>query len=210
MEMREIYKNDSGLTISVDTETGKGKISKGGRSQDFNLPLNFKSEYPLPKFALDMVRKAGKNPADYFWGGYVMTTEAKPAFDAALDEYRSNHIKARESRENALELAVPGLAKLRAARANEARYREEFDQMMEDEGNDGVNPPVKPAVSSSDIAAQYPRAALYLKAESYSYATNDRKASAGAKAVRLLTEGGSEDDAKEILDNWLPASAYTD
>ncbi len=210
MAMREIYKADSGLAISVDTETGKARISKAGRAQDFSLPLNFKSEYPLPKFAADMVREAGRNPADYFWGGYAMTREAKPAFDAALAEYRANYIAAREARENSLALAVPGLASLRAARADEARYRAEFERMMEDEYNDGVNPPAKPAVSSSDLAAQYPRAALYLKAESYSCASNHHKAAAGSKAMQLLAEGGSDDDARTVMDNWLPASAYTD
>jgi len=210
MAMREIYRADSGLAISVDIETGKARISKDSRSQDFSLPLNFKSEYPLPEFAAGMVRRAGKNPTDYFWGGYAMTREAQPAFDAALAEYRANYIKAREARENSLELAVPGLASLRAARADEARYREEFERMMEDEGNDGVNPPTKPAVSSSDLAAQYPRAALYLKAESYSCASNDRKASAGSKAAAILANGGSEDEARAVLDNWLPDSAMWD
>jgi len=210
MAMREIFRDLAGLTIEVDTDAGKARISKAGRTQDFDFPLNFKSDYPLPKFAVDMVRKAGKDPVDYFWGGYVMAIGAKPAFDEALAEYRDNYIAARNHREDALELAVPGLAKLRATRADEARYREEFERMMKDEGNDGVNPPTKPAVSSSDLAAQFPRAALYLKAESYSCASNHHKASAGSKAVAILAEGGSEDEARAVLDNWLPESAYWD
>lgn len=113
-------------------------------------------------------------------------------------------------RENSLELAVPGLEQLREAREDGMRYREECNRMMEDESNDGVNPPAKPVVSSSDLAAQYPRAALYLKAESYSCASNDRKSSAGTKAMRILAEGGSEDEAQAVLDNWLPESALWD
>jgi len=84
---------------------------------------------------------------------------------------------------------VPGLEILENARNAEHQYMEDFNAMMDDEQNDGVNPPSKPTVKSSDIAAQYPIAAAYLKAQSYEYASHFTKSAAGRKAKNAISEG---------------------
>lgn len=105
---------------------------------------------------------------------------------------------------------VPGLDALRSAYNVEEGYDRAFTAMMEDEDNDGVRPPRKPATDAAALAAQYPRAALYLKADAYSCAAHDCKASAGRKAMDLLASGGTIEQAEHILANWLPASAQWD
>ena len=57
---------------------------------------------------------------------------------------------------------------------------------------------------------RYPRAALYLKCKEFGLASNHNKAIAGEKAETLLLQGGKSFDVTEILDNWLPASAWYD
>lgn len=108
-----------------------------------------------------------------------------------------------EAEEVRLEKLFPGLRLLRAAHQGEAAYLAAFDRMMANEQNDGVNPPARPAVNTDDLSAQYPRAALYIKAESFTGAANDRKAAAGEKAKALLEVGGSEEEVNSILNNWL-------
>lgn len=105
--------------------------------------------------------------------------------------------------EDRLEQLFPGLTLLKAAHQSEEAYLDAFNRMMEDEQNDGVNPPKAPALDTDELSAQYPRAALYLKADGYTLAANDKKSSAGTKAKRLLEMGGSEADAESILKNWV-------
>ena len=108
-----------------------------------------------------------------------------------------------EAEEAALEAAVPGVTELRAAIHAMHSYQEDFAAAMEDEMRDGVNMPVAPRADIDALAAQYPRANLYLKAEGYADASHYAKASAGRKAMTLLREGGTIEEAAAILDSWL-------
>lgn len=113
----------------------------------------------------------------------------------------------------AAELAanVPGLNELRKARDaaynDEHRYSHQMDRMMDDEQNDGVNPPTPINQSlraiANDLAKQYPRAAIYLKAEGYTLASNFKKYGAGKDAMEIIATGGSIEDAQATLNNWI-------
>lgn len=116
----------------------------------------------------------------------------------------------RKAREAELEAKYPGITELRKAYSEQVYYQEQFQRAMEDEYNDGVKMPTRPKVNIDELCAKYPRAAVYLKADSYSDAANYDKANAGDKAKALLDDGGSIDEAQKILDNWLPDSAYWD
>lgn len=106
---------------------------------------------------------------------------------------------------------VPGLNELRKARDaaynDEHRYSHQMDRMMDDEQNDGVNPPTPINQSlraiANDLAKQYPRAAMYLRAEGYTLASNYRKYGAGKDAMEIIATGGSIEDAQATLDNWI-------
>jgi hypothetical protein len=113
-----------------------------------------------------------------------------------------------QAHQEALQVQFPGLAALQAAREDEDRYHEEFEQMMEDEGNDGARPPRPVQVAYKDLVPQYPRAALYLRAKGFQQGANYDRMAAGTKAVKLLEAGGSESEAEAILNNWLPATAW--
>lgn len=112
--------------------------------------------------------------------------------------------------EEEMERKYPGITELKKAYSEHYYYQEQFQRAMEDEYNDGVNMPRRPTSNIDDLCAKYPRAAMYLKADSYSCAENYNKANAGDRAKALLDRGGSIEDAQKILDNWLPENAYWD
>ncbi len=113
---------------------------------------------------------------------------------------------------------LEGLNELRTAQDiaynEEHRYNSEFEAMMSDDGNDGTNPPAplneQLRQNANVLAAQYPRAAMYLRAENYSYSNSVYQYSAGIKAMELIANGGSLDEARDILNNWLPKEAIWD
>lgn len=57
---------------------------------------------------------------------------------------------------------VPGIDELLTAINDAQDYREAFEGMMEDEGNDGVRPPARPTISVDEARKLYPVAAAYL------------------------------------------------
>jgi len=108
---------------------------------------------------------------------------------------------------------VLGLAELEAAKDaahNErVRYNLAMQAMMDSE--DGIAPKALDETiiaNAKTLAAQYPRAAMYLRAKAYTHASNDRKYSAGKQAMALIASGGDLSDAQDILDNWSPG--FTD
>jgi hypothetical protein len=102
----------------------------------------------------------------------------------------------KEEKERLLKLNVPGLDILREAYRDIERYNEEFNQMMDNEYNDGVNPPAPIKSDIETLKAQYPRAAAYLKAEKWEMSSNYEKSDAGQKAKDAIVVGG---DIDEIL-----------
>ncbi len=111
----------------------------------------------------------------------------------------------RAERHKKLLVLVPGLDEVRAARADEQRYHDQFQRMMDDENNDGVNPPRPVRESAESVAQRYPIAARYMLAESYSYANHYAKAGAGTRAVKRIEAGeDSEIVIREMEDMcWL-------
>lgn len=113
---------------------------------------------------------------------------------AALLAEEAEERETAERRQN-LRDAIPGLKELEAAKEEQAAYREAFARAV-DSGN-GIYP-AKPQSDPAELSTQYPMAAAMLRAESYSYAANYRKASAGRKAVERILDG--EDWEKVISD----------
>ena len=125
-----------------------------------------------------------------YYSGYVINREVAEASMAAAAEHREN-------KKQKLLVAVPGLEELRAAKNADAEYLDAFDHMMDDEYNDGVNPPRKPSVDSAAVARKYPVAAAYLKAESWEYASHHAKVAAGKTAKQRIVAG---EDYKIVID----------
>ena len=102
--------------------------------------------------------------------------------------------------------AIPGLAEIQAAKQDLDRWNEEWEKSFDDVGGLGVRP--KPEYDFAAMNAKYPRAAAYLKAESYSHAAHDVKASAGQEALEKIINGEDYEEALKVMeDEW---SAYCD
>ena len=104
---------------------------------------------------------------------------------AEQEEQKQAAYKIREAKIAAIE----GLTELQNAINAELSYSKAFNRMMEDEYNDGVNPPSKPKNSSTELKQKYPRAAAYIKAENWKYANHYAKSAAGSKAVERIING---------------------
>lgn len=128
----------------------------------------------------------------------IKLVKAHPAemkeIKAALLAEEAEERETAERRRN-LRDAIPGLKELEAAKAEQAAYREAFARAVD--SGDGIYP-TKPKSDPEELSARYPMAAAMLRAESYSRASNDRKASAGRKAVERILDG--EDWEKVIGD----------
>jgi len=127
----------------------------------------------------------------------------KPDLQAAVEAAEEADRQAKRAATEQLAKNVPGLKELRTAIDAEVEYRDRFREMMEDGDNDGVNPPRSPETNVGELQAQYPRAALYLRAEGYTRASHWAKAKAGREAMAILADGRATEEAKSKLDNWL-------
>ena len=129
-------------------------------------------------------------------------TAAKPEIVAILTAEKKAKETARKAREAGI-AAIPGLELLRSTLNAKEGYRHALTEAMENEENDGVRLPARPTTDPAALAAQYPLAALWLRAEDYLCASNWRKLTAGQTAQTLIL-GGEIEKARETLENWLP------
>jgi len=154
------------------------------------------------------IGRDGKVRGNYRGGGEKMVhfrkenifvrIAGKPDIEAQVAVIEEEERKARKE----FEVNVHGLEILIAASHDEERYREEFEAMMADENNDGARPPKGVLVSYKDVALEYPRAAVYHRAERYYNARNDVKSSAGRRAMAIIASGGAIEDAEKVLAFW--------
>ena len=101
---------------------------------------------------------------------------------------------------------IPGLVELEAALAAAQEEERAYRLAMESESE--TFPTDARRQAANELATQHPQAAMYIKAQAYTYASNDRKYSAGKQAMALIASGGDLSDAQDILDNWSPG--FTD
>lgn len=138
------------------------------------------------------------------------------------EEHSARQDKVREEAARLLESQIPGLLEMRELKRRAIiesdRYLTQFNRMMKDENNDGVNPPKPEDISISELMSEMsksnPRAALYLKAErqaqgTTSYSATSGQMKGGMDAMQILRAGGSIEDAEKALgfrfktDNWI-------
>lgn len=138
----------------------------------------------------------------------VVKTPGRPDLIAAVADQRA-------AKAAAFEAAIPGITEIlplsRKVGNDRARYTEQFNRMMEDEGNDGARPPkltdeAREKLLEEKLEAN-PRAAQYLRALSFEDASNYMKAAAGAKAKAMLLAGEPTDKAQAEMDDWTGEKA---
>ena len=174
-----------------------GKTVTGGVPK--KMPINGKIEIVV-EFAEKIQGK-----------GILARISDKPKLAAEVDRYYAEISAINKKLKDDLEAAVPGLEILRNLKKDAIReadrFHDEFNRMMEDEENDGANPPdpenFNYAKFYNELAAKYARAALYLKAESQSastaWADNTGKGMAAIQCRKIIAEGGSIEDAEKAL-----------
>jgi len=119
---------------------------------------------------------------------------------------------ARKAEADRIEAAIPGVNEMRTlarqAEGEADRIHREFNRMMADGNNDGVNPPRPEDRSFADRLAELrksnPRASLYLRAErqaqgSTSYSATSGAMKGGSDAMAILLAGGSLEEAEKAL-----------
>lgn len=90
---------------------------------------------------------------------------------------------------------IEGYRELKAAYSDVERYHRQFNKMMDDEYNDGANPPKPVKADPEEIARKYLKMEGWANSSSAT-STGFAKSQAGEKAVKRLVEG---DDIEEVL-----------
>lgn len=139
---------------------------------------------------LAMQNSIAKNPEDF-----AFVKSHKDEIIAFIRKEEETKKKAFEEYQAKIK-AIEGLDEIRNALADTEDWRNEFNASFSDVGGLGVRP--KPQYDFKAMYAKYPRARAFLKAESYEYASNYAKSSAGRKAKERIING--EDYAKAIED----------
>ncbi len=106
-----------------------------------------------------------------------------------------------------LDQNVPGLNEVHAAQ--EAAYTGQARYTGQEIGYDEYSGPPRPIrnklrLRADELEREFPRAAVYLRAQEYAHAGNQHKRAAGNDALELIESGGNLDEAEAILNNWLP------
>ncbi len=107
-------------------------------------------------------------------------------------------INQKNAEKAAYEKNVPGLDELRTAITHDESQRNLFKRSVySGSGRLSGNPSSETA---SSVAKRYPRAAAYIKAESYFYSANDVKSSLGKEAMNAIASGKSESAAIKTME----------
>lgn len=113
---------------------------------------------------------------------------AKPEILAVLMAEREAEERADQEHQEKIN-SIPGLAEIKAARKDLAKWNQEFQASFESECGGGVGVRPKPQYDLAALYAKYPRAKAYLLADQYANSENYAKAKAGEKAVRAIMNG---------------------
>lgn len=129
----------------------------------------------------------------------------KPEILAYFTEKREAEKRAAEAREAKI-AAIEGLAEIKAAYADLAKWQREFEASFEsDAGGFGVRP--KPQYDIEGMLARYPQAAAYLKAEEEAEKSNYELSAIGRRALEAVINGDWE-KAMETMQAEI--KAFTD
>lgn len=128
-------------------------------------------------------------------GNWDAIVASKPEIIEILTDDADAQRRATAKRQAKID-AIPGLSEIRAAMADLAAWRAEFERSFDDCGGLGVRP--RPQYDMDALYKAYPRAAAYLEAESMANASHYAKAAAGQRALERIING--EDAAAALSD----------
>ena len=116
-----------------------------------------------------------------------MRLDTRPQVAAIMDAENKR-------RDNIFATRYPGIYELVDALSANSDADQQFTRMMEDESNDGVNPPAYPRLTREQARDKYPIAAAYLTIVKYansdpSSQTGYERRCAGERAIEMLESG---------------------
>lgn len=180
------------ITLTADTITAEVSISPFGKFTTAAEISPLKGQFAL----------LGKVPT----GENLFITIPENVIEDIIE--KRQHLK-----QNQEERLFPGITNLRELKRKWDDAWEKREKALED--NNGL--PGQKFIDEQSIyekleeaRSRHPRAALALTAESYIGAGHIDKSIAGDKALELLKNGGSMEEAQLILDNWLSKEAMWD
>ncbi len=177
------------ITMSGYKITGGFVTSPSGRS------VSVDSYRELTAAELEQLSRLGNVESPVLVGRMVLP---RAVADRAIQQ------RAQEAA--AIQKNVPGLEELRAARAHDSDQRDQFMRSME--RGTGILRGDPASHTAAEVEKKYPRAAAYLRAEAWSYASNYMKASFGKTAMNEIASGKSY--KKAIDDMRKKWRKYTD
>ena len=163
-----IYAYD--ITLATDLIPGKGFVPNG-------------------KLRIGRVANAKRD------GNWDAIVASKPEIIEILTNDADAQRKTAAERQAKID-AIPGLSEIRAAMADLAAWRAEFERSFDECGGLGVRP--RPQYDMDALYKAYPSAAAYLEAEAMANASHYAKAAAGQRALERIING--EDAAAALSD----------
>jgi hypothetical protein len=192
----------------LETQKGKYTIKDGDISCPNGKVIKGADKYVEVSAAPRTIQKSIKdNKIDVV--GMVWFSDHVVIREVADESVRQYRIV---SEENDPENRIEGLRELRRLENEWERCRRNFNRMMSDEYNDGACPDKGRSATAieTDIASaeeKYPRAVAYLKAESFAFASNSSKSSAGERALEAILADEDYSAAVETMETeWSQAA----
>ena len=192
-KVKSFQHNSTTINVLISTECHNITIEliRDGKHNSARMAFGATSTEPDSKAIAEM-RKAGVDPTTRRVLPTIPPVGLPAEIAVQIDQISKDADAAEKlaSDTKAQQLAgIDGLAELKAAISDHEREYLEFNRMMEDGDNDGARPPRAAKGDVKALRARYPRAAAYLMAESWSYASHYAKSAAGNKAMQRILNG---------------------
>jgi TolA-binding protein len=119
--------------------------------------------------------------------------------------YLEKQIQDKKDRQKKIE-SIPGLKEVEKALDEMEEYRIKLNRAIH---SGSSKAPMKPKHDIDEMRKKYPVAFLWIKAESFLNASNDRKYSAGKQAQDFILDGDLK-KAEKAMDNWTSDGPFWD
>lgn len=183
--------------ILVDIDERKACIVKGTNS----VFVALEELTPLSALAAKNLKMIGCDPSRYLNIGHsnhVIIKDAEEAWREAVYQCENRLHQSDTSMIPQFWENLPGLTELRDAEDTYAACLRSGSLMLEYQQR-GL-----PPTRLMQLRQRYPRAAVYILAESHAFSGNETVAARGRKAMHLLVTGADLDDALSLLPDLPP------
>jgi hypothetical protein len=196
--MKKVYEvNGTEVIVEHGSITMGGKLAVRLMTSDkimeiADLPKHIKAKVCASKSAEEIAARAAVNQNPLVILPREIIAEAARQGDEAAAKSAAKKVE------------IEGLDELYAIHAEWQNYNYRLERAYNSES---AIMPKSPKVKEADVAAKYPRAAAYYKAEGYANASHVDKARAGRRAMSKIAAGGDYEAAIAAMeDEWGKAA----